>query len=197
VPESPDGHIFCGCRASNRNFAARTNAMAALKRRGRAKAPADLLLFVAVSLVFAVGYWTTLTLHELLLPPSAITWAGADVPPAAPKADIDAGFVLGKSSNPADETSSPTRLSNYSRLYGERQHSLLGNNATYLGPEAVERAGEWKRGGDWDRGFLRMNQTLQANIDPPLPRAVTGFQVLPFQVPAVQVPAVPTCCAAR
>jgi hypothetical protein len=97
--------------------------------------------------------------------------------------------------HPSEETSQPIQLSEYSRLYGERQISLLGSDATNLSPEAVKHAGDWKRAGDWDQGFLTMQETFKATLDPALPAAVPAFQP-PFQVPAVQVPAVPACCVA-
>ena len=87
----------------------------------------------------------------------------------------------------------------YSRLYLERQRSLLASDATNLNLEAVKHAGDWKRAGDWDQGFLRMQETFKASLDPaPAVPAfqVPPFQVPPFQVPPVQLPAVPACCVA-
>jgi hypothetical protein len=88
----------------------------------------------------------------------------------------------------------------YSRLYLKRQRSLLASDATNLNLEAVKHAGDWKRAGDWDQGFLRMQETFKASLDLASAPAVPDFQVpavqMPFQVPTVQVSAVPTCCVA-
>lgn len=170
--------------------------MPASKRRRRTIVPVELLLFIAVSLAFPGIYWTALTLHERMLKHPRTTWTGDDPPLFAPEPDINAGFVLSKPSHSQEETPPTTHISEYSRLYGERQRSWLAGDATNLGPEAVKRADDWKRAGDWDQGFLRMNETLKAGLDPALPQAVPAFQVPPFQVPAVQIPAVPTCCVA-
>ena len=84
----------------------------------------------------------------------------------------------------------------YSRLYSEQGLSLLPSDATNLTPEAVTRADDWKRAGDWDQGLLRMNETFNASLDPASALAVPAFQVPAFTVPAVQMPAVPACCDA-
>lgn len=106
-----------------------------------------------------------------------------------------------RTSNALDETSPPTQIGEYFRLYGERQRSLLAIDAPNLNLEAVKHAGDWKRAGDWDnQGFLGMQETFKASLDLASAPAVSDFQVpavqMPFQVPAVQVPAVPTCCVA-
>lgn len=83
----------------------------------------------------------------------------------------------------------------YFQLYSEQGLSLLPSDATNLTPEAVTRADNWKRAGDWDQGLLRMNETFNASLDPSSALAVPAFQVPAF-TPAVQMPAVPTCCVA-
>ncbi len=82
------------------------------------------------------------------------------------------------------------------RLYSEEGLSLLPSDAANLTPEAVQRADDWKRAGNWDEGFAQMNETLNASLDPASALAVPALQVPAFTVPAVQMPAVPTCCVA-
>ena len=86
------------------------------------------------------------------------------------------------------------QVGEYYRLYGERQRYLLASDATNLNLEAVKHAGDWKRAGDWDQGFLRMQETFKASLDLASAPAVPDFQVpavqMPFQLPAVQMPAV-------
>src|ERR1035437_2795623 len=101
-----------------------------------------------------------------------------------------------RTSNALDETSPPTQVGEYFRLYGERQRALLAIDAPNPNLEIVERAGDWKRAGDWDQGFLRMQETFKASLDPAPVPAVPAFQVRPFQLPAVQLPALPACCGA-
>jgi hypothetical protein len=76
------------------------------------------------------------------------------------------------------------QVSEYSRLYLERQRSLLASDGTNLNLEAVKHAG------DWDQGFLQMQETFKASLDLASAPAVPDFQVpavqMPFQVPAVQ-----------
>src|ERR1019366_4590985 len=98
-----------------------------------------------------------------------------------------------RTSNALDETSPPTQIGEYFRLYGERELSLLASDATNLNLEAVKHAGDWKRAGDWDnQGFLRMQETFKDSLDLASAPAVPDFQVpavqMPFQVPAVQMP---------
>jgi hypothetical protein len=91
------------------------------------------------------------------------------------------------------------KVSDYSRLYDERQRAALVGFATNPNLEAARHADDWKRAGDWDQGFLRMQETFKASLDPaPAVPAfqVPPFQVPPFQVPPVQLPAVPACCVA-
>src|ERR1035437_7882905 len=98
-----------------------------------------------------------------------------------------------RTSNALDETSPPTQVGEYFRLYGERQRALLAIDASNPNLEIVERAGDWKRAGDWDQGFLRMQETFKASLDLASAPAVPAFQVpavqIPFQLPAVQLPA--------
>ncbi len=95
----------------------------------------------------------------------------------------------------ADQGRQTYQIGEYFRLYGERQRSLLASDSTNLNLEAVRHAGDWKRAGDWDQGFLQMQETLKASVDPA--PAVPAFQIPPLQVPAVQLSAVPTCCVAH
>jgi hypothetical protein len=195
--------------------------MAASKRRRRVRLPTEILLFVAVSVAFSVAYLAVLTIAGQTFQPTSASRGGSagtsstgggsagtsSAGGGSAETSSAGGGSAGTSSykeapvhpsrikHPSEETSQPIQLSEYSRLYGERQISLLGSDATNLSPEAVKHAGDWKRAGDWDQGFLTMQETFKATLDPALPAAVTAFQP-PFQVPAVQVPAVPSCCVA-
>ncbi len=175
--------------------------MAASKRSRRMKVPIEILFCAALFVASFVVYWAAITLHARMLGHSS----------ARPSSYIEHPVDQGRGSPPLstpDSSTSPEsadqgqqmyQVGEYVRLYGERQRSLLANGATNLNPEAVERAGDWKRAGDWDEGFLRMNETFKASVDPALAPAVPAFQVPafqvpPFQVPAVQLPTVPACC---
>ena len=80
------------------------------------------------------------------------------------------------------------KVSDYSRLYDERQHAFLANPT--LDPEAARRADGWNHAGNWDEDFQRTKDTL--NLDPST-RVVPAFQPPPFQppfqLPLVQMPA--------
>lgn len=90
----------------------------------------------------------------------------------------------------ADQVQQMYQVGEYSRLYGERQRSLLAIDAANPNLEAVKRAkNDWKRAGDWDQGFQRMQETLKTSLDPAPVPAMPAFQLPPVQLPAVQVPA--------
>jgi hypothetical protein len=97
---------------------------------------------------------------------------------------------------PQDETPPPTHLSAYSQVYVEREISLLGDDVSNTGLEAVKHTDEWKTAANWDQDFVRMNQTFNSEMDPPLPQFVNPFELPAFPIPAVKVPASPACCAA-
>ena len=131
-------------------------------------------------------------------PPKGALYFGGG---ASPTPHVEASAVHRRTSNALDETSPPTQVGEYFRLYGERQRALLAIDAPNPNLEIVERAGDWKRAGDWDQGFLRMQETFKASLDPAPVPAVPAFQARPFQLPAVQLPAVqlpaiPACCGA-
>ena len=82
------------------------------------------------------------------------------------------------------------KVSDYSRLYDERQRAALVGFATNPNLEAARRADGWNRAGNWDEDFQRTKDTL--NLDPST-RVVPAFQPPPFQppfqLPLVQMPA--------
>ena len=119
---------------------------------------------------------------------------------ASPSPQIEPPALYRRTSNALDEASPPIQVGEYFRLYGERQRSLLAIDAANPNLEVVKHADDWKRAGDWDQGFLRMQETFKASLDLASAPAVPAFQVpavqMPFQVPAVQLPALPACCGA-
>jgi hypothetical protein len=124
---------------------------------------------------------------------------------ASPSPHIEPPAVHRRTSNALDEASPPTQVGEYFRLYGERQRSLLAIDAANPNLEVVKHADDWKRAADWDQGFLRMQETFEASLDPAPavpafqlpPFQVPAFQVPAFQVPPVQMPALSTCCVAH
>ena len=181
--------------------------MAASKRSGRAKVTIKILLCAAVAVAsFVVVYPTGIYGWKQMLRLSRGqsnsmhgAWQPADGALTPPQ--IETPAVHRGTSNALDETSPPTEIGEYFRLYGERELSSLASDATNLNLETAKHAGDWKRAGDWDhQGCLRMQETFKASLDLASAPAVPDFQVpavqMPFQVPAVQVPAVPTCCVA-
>ena len=132
--------------------------MAASKRNRRAQAPLKILfcaaLFVASFVVYGIG----ISVYEHRHRPSKTdhnhAWESAGEPQtqAAPQR---APLSTPDSSTPpesADQWQQTYQVGEYSRLYGERQRSLLAGDATNLDFEAVEHAG------DSDGGFLEMNE---------------------------------------
>ena len=157
--------------------------------------PIELLRFAVVSVAFSVAYLAVLTIHERMpkrqRPTVSAILNGPYVGFVGSSSYKDLPAYHGATSHPSNEASPPIQVGEYFRLYGERQNALLASDSTNLNPEAVERAGDWKRAGDWDQGFLQMNETLKARMDPALPQAVPSFPVPGFQVPPVQIPVVP------
>ena len=159
------------------------------------KVTIKILFCAAVTVAFFVVYWTGLSVHK----PSGYSKASSSSSTESPAHH-------GSTSNPSHETSPPPpaphsdaapesadqgeqmdQVSEYSRFYLERQRSLLASDGTNLNLEAVKHAG------DWDQGFLQMQETFKASLDLASAPAVPDFQVpavqMPFQVPAVQAPA--------
>jgi hypothetical protein len=178
--------------------------MAASKRNRRMKVPIEILLCAAVSVasfvvVYPTGIYVCKKMIQLMHPKIGISnsghvaseplkgapyFGGGGSPPP-----IETSAIPRRTSNDLDETSPPTQVGEYFRLYGERQRSLLAIDAPNPNLE-VEHAG------DWDQGFLRMQETFKASLDPAPVPAVPAFQARPFQLPAVQLPAIPACCGA-
>jgi hypothetical protein len=170
--------------------------MAASKRSGRAKVTIKILLCAAVAVAsFVVVYPTGIYGWKQMLRLSRGqsnsmhgAWQPADGALTPPQ--IETPAVHRGTSNALDETSPPTEIGEYFRLYGERELSLLASDATNLNLEAAKHAGDWN-----DQGFLRMQETFKASLDLASAPAVPDFQVPAVQMP-FQVPAVPTCCVA-
>jgi hypothetical protein len=170
--------------------------MAASKRSGRTKVTIKILLCAAVAVAsFVVVYPTGIYGWKQMLRLSRGqsnsmhgAWQPADGALTPPQ--IETPAVHRGTSNALDETSPPTEIGEYFRLYGERELSLLASDATNLNLEAAKHAGDWN-----DQGFLRMQETFKASLDLASAPAVPDFQVPAVQMP-FQVPAVPTCCVA-
>jgi hypothetical protein len=181
--------------------------MPASKRRRRINIPIEFLRLVVVCAAFAVVYLAVLILHERMLKPSGGSHDNSFTEPAESVVPVgfgDSGVSGGpkskKQSEPSeakpsqsqDETPPPTHLSAYSQVYLEKEISLLGDDVSNTGLEAVKHTDEWKSAANWNHDFVQMNQTFNLGMDPPVPPAVPAFQALPFEVPPVQMPAFPT-----
>ena len=163
------------------------------KRRRRTILPTDLLFFFAVAVTFCVVYVAALNLHEIMLEGRSdlkemltpLTNGKYRVPPGPPTLPlaaavpgIDVPFVPSTPSQPQDETPPPTHLSAYSQVYLEKEVSLLGDDVSNTGLEAVKHTDEWKSAANWDHDFVQMNQTFNLGMAPPLPPALDRKSVV-------------------
>jgi hypothetical protein len=220
MPWNPSTGIYCGVVGSQHgNSKVRTSHMAASKRSRTMTVPNKILFCAAVAVAtFVVAYPTGIYVGKQMLQlmrqengisnlghradsvgggaSSGGGGASSGGGGASPSPHIEPPAVHRRTSNALDEASPPTQVGEYFRLYGERQRALLAIDAPNPNLEIVERAGDWKRAGDWDQGFLRMQETFKASLDPAPVPAVPAFQARPFQLPAVQLPAIPACCGA-
>ena len=210
---NPSMGIYCGCWSQDGISNVRASDMAASKRNRRAQSPIKILFCAAALAASFVVYWTVLSVYEPE-PWTQTLWEGphhSEPPPSSPGGP-GAGYsgTSNASQKPSPPPSAPHsdaapesadqgqqmyQAGEYYRLYGERQRYLLSSDATNLNFEAVKHTGDWKRAGDWDQGFLRMQETFKASLDLASAPAVPDFQVpavqMPFQLPAVQMPAFP------
>ena len=212
MPWNPLMGIYCGVVGSQHgNSKIRTSHMAASKRSRTMTVPNKILFCAAVSVAsFVVVYPTGIYVGKQMLQlmrqengisnlghradsvggdASSVGGGASSVGGGGSPPPIETSAIPRRTSNALDETSPPTQVGEYFRLYGERQRALLAIDAPNPNLEIVERAGDWKRAGDWDQGFLRMQETFKASLDPaPVPAVLPSKYVPSNYLPSNYLP---------